>query len=159
MNVVRAIVFSCLVYGAVESASAATWRGVQEASGCSWARIKISNNSDVETTWTISNCRTATASASDAAETDAEQDWNGVVAANSTAYVWVYGLISGDINVSTAGGTVSGYNGSASLDYAGDGEWAITVDALGNVTADVEAATYSVPAHVGTLPDMTIEQE
>lgn len=141
------------------SAEAATWRGVTDANGCSWARINIVNNSSADTTWAISNCRTAIGSTSDAAQTDAEQDWSGVVAANSSAYVWVYGLISGDVNVSTAGGTASGYNGYASLDYAGDGEWVINVDANGDVTASVEAASYGAPAQSGTLPDMTIEAE
>jgi hypothetical protein len=135
------------------------WRGVVDDGGATWARIKIVNSSAEDTAWTFSNCRTAIAAASDTAETDAELDWEGLVPAGSTATVWVYGLLSGQINVATADGTVSGFYGLKETDPLGNNEWVIMVDADGAVTDQMDPASYDLPLQTGSLPDMTVEEE
>jgi hypothetical protein len=151
------IVALCLGLGICASAQAQGWLAVTDAEGVTWARIKIVNGSGEDASWVVSNGRTAVASTSGAAETDAGADWDGVVAAGSTEYVWVYGLPGGDINVTTSGGTASGYHAHATPESSGDGEWVIAVDAAGDVTGAIEPASYDVPSHTGTLPDMTVE--
>jgi len=141
------------------SSQAATWLGVQDSSGCTWARVKIINDSTSDSSWIISNCRTAVASGQNSAETDSNQDWSGLVSAGTTAYVWIYGVSAGEVSIASAGGTESGYNAVATTDEAGDGEWVITVDAEGTVSGGIVTASYGLPSQSGTMPDMEVEQE
>ena len=141
------------------SVQAATWHGITDENGLTWARLKIVNESASDSSWIVSNCRTAIASDQDAAETDASQDWSGLVAAGATAYVWVYGDSAGEISVASAGGTESGYNIDVATDAAGDGELVITVDADGAVTGDIVTSSYDLPSQVGTLPETNAGQE
>ena len=139
------------------SAGAAGWRGTTDANNCVWARIRIDNLSSNDTTWVISNARSALASSADAAATDAQLDWDGVVPAGASSYIWVYGHISSEVTVGTADGTVTGYHAAALPESAGDGEWVITVDAAGSVTGILEPASYGVPSRSGTMPDLSVE--
>lgn len=138
---------------------AQTWLGVPDAAGCTWARVKIVNLSTNEVDWAISNCRTAIESTDNSVVTDAFRDWDGVVPAGEARYVWIYGLLSGEINMATAGGTATGYSGYIAPSDAGNGELVLTVDANGAVAALVEPATYDVPTRSGTMPNLEVEEE
>lgn len=138
---------------------AQSWLAVMDGYGCTWARIRIVNLSASDVGWTFNNCRTAIESTADSAVTDALADWDGQVPTGEARYVWVYGLLSGDIEVSTAGGTDAAFLERFAFDYAGDNELVLTVGADGVVTASLEPASYVAPAQSGTMPDLTIEEE
>lgn len=150
--------FVCIVWIIVfaisaTSVRAATWLGVEDSSGFTWARALIVNNSDVDSNWSLSGCRTAVSSDADMATVDAEFDWDGVVAAGSSEYVWVYGRDISEINVANADGDASAYLGSELLDASGDGELVIVVSAEGISSVSVEAVdSYAAPIVTGGLP-------
>jgi hypothetical protein len=131
------------------------WLGVLDAEGRTWARIKFVNQSASPSNWAISNCRAAVSSDEAAASTDAVADWDGVVDAGATEYVWIYGFLSGDVSVDSADGGASAFNGVASP--AGDGasgEWVITIANDGSVTASIDTVVpYGVPSVTGDLPE------
>ena len=152
-GIAMAALVCAILFSFAGAGYAASWRGVVDANGCTWARVRIENLSTNDTSWMIANCRTAVSSSEDTATTDAAQDWDGTVAAGAATDVWIYGILAGDVNVSTANGTASGYNAFATPDIAGDSEWVITVAADGTVSAAVEPAAYGVPAQFGTFPN------
>lgn len=137
------------------SANAQTsWRSVTDAGGCTWARVQFVNQSAQTTYWVIWNGRAAIDSTDTSAVTDSDYDWDGVVNAGETRYVWVYGFgISGaSPNIGSASGTVGGYQGTNTLTDAGDGEWVVTIAADGTVTAAVApGAVYDAPSRSGTI--------
>jgi hypothetical protein len=136
------------------AADAATWRGVTDDSGLTWARIRIVNASGQDSNWSISNCRTAINAGHDAAVTDASLNWNGVVAAGASTYVWVYGVLNGDVLLDNADGGASALAVAASPVDGGDGEWVVSIAADGSVTTYIEAAaSYGIPSRTGTLPN------
>jgi len=135
------------------TASASTWLGIQDSEGYTWARVLLVNESDSDSNWSISGCRTAVASDADTAEVDSAFDWNGRVAAGSSQYVWVYGKEISEIFIANADGDASAYLGSVVLDESGDGELVIVVGADGASSVSVEASDgYSVPMVAGGLP-------
>jgi len=136
----------------------ASWRGVADGNGYTWARIKFVNLSANDTAWILSNCRAAISSTESAADTDASSDWSGTVPAGAQVYVWVFGYEGIDATVASAGGTESGYNASAQPDAGGDGEWVITIAADGNVTGAIEPASYGLPSQTGTMPVQEIQE-
>lgn len=135
------------------SVQAATWLALQDSSGVTWARALIINNSDADSNWSLSGCRTAVASTADSAEVDQEFDWDGVVEAGTSQYVWIYGRDIDEVNIANADGDASAYLGSAVLDGAGDGELVIEVSEAGTSSVTVEAgASYASPIVTGGLP-------
>jgi hypothetical protein len=139
-----------LVASAVQASS---WLAIEDSSGVTWARVLIVNNSESDSNWSLSGCRTAVASDAESAETDAEFDWDGVVEAGTSEYVWVYGSEISEINIANADGDASAFLGSELLDAAGDGELVIAVSAEGTSSVAVEAgASYSAPVVSGGAP-------
>lgn len=136
------------------SAHAATLLGVTDAEGFTWARVAIVNNSETDSNWSISGGRTAIASTDSAAEVDAQFDWDGVVAAGSSEYVWVYGRDLAEVVIANADGGVAEFYGTTAVDGAGDGEVVVVVNADGTTAVSVEAVdAYSAPAVTGALPE------
>ena len=135
------------------TAHAATWQSAQDESGCTWARALIVNDSAADSNWSLSGCRTATSSDADAATIDPLVDWDGIVEAGTSEYVWVYGTGIGDISIANADGDASAYLGSAPLDDIRDGELVIVVSSDGTSSVSVEiASAYAAPAVTGELP-------
>jgi len=132
---------------------AATWLAVQDSSGVTWARALIINDSEADSNWSLSGCRTAVASDADTAEVDPEFDWDGVVAAGTSQYVWIYGKEISEVNIANADGDASAYLGSELLDESGDGELVILVSEEGTSSVSVEASeSYASPIVSGGLP-------
>jgi hypothetical protein len=152
-KVMAAVAIAMVITGAAAS-HAADWRGATDASGLTWARIRIDNQSAQASNWSISNCRTATSAGHDAAVTDASLNWNGVAAPGASTYVWVYGVLSGDVLLDNADGGASALAVAASPVDGGDGEWVVSIAADGSVTTYIEAAaSYGIPSRTGTLPN------
>ncbi len=136
------------------STHAATLRGVLDAEGFTWARVAIVNNSEADSNWSVSGGRTAIASTDSSAEVDQQFDWDGVVAAGSSEYVWVYGRDLTEVVVANADGGVAEFYGTTAVDGAGDGEIVIVVNADGTTAVSVEASdAYASPSVTGTLPE------
>jgi hypothetical protein len=132
---------------------AATWLGVKDPDGRTWARVKFVNLSSANSTWVISNCRTAKASTLDSADVDAEADWDGVVDAGSGEYVWVYGVLAGEVSFGNADGGPSAFIGAETPAADGDGEIVFTIAEDGTVSMAIEAVEpFSVPTVNGSLP-------
>lgn len=137
----------------VATARARTWLGVQDQDGRTWARVKFVNLSASDSHWAIWNCRTAVASAADAAEVNPQMDWDGTVEANSEEVVWVYGVLFGDVQIANADGGASEFRAAVAPSAEGDAELVITIAEDGAVSLSVEAVeAYGVPAVTGELP-------
>lgn len=130
-----------------------SWRGVQDADGCTWARVKFVNTSDQPSSWAVWNGRAAVDSTVDTAVTDQEQNWDGVVNPGETRYVWIYGVLAGDVNIAnTDGGPSALYPGANTPVDGADGELAVTIATDGTVTTSIEAgASYEIPTHTGNF--------
>jgi hypothetical protein len=128
-----------------------SWRGVRDATGCTWARVKFVNNSSQVSNWIFGQCRVARNSTAASAVTDQSFDGDGAVDPGATRYVWVYGVLSGDVEIANADGGISAYRGAYTPSNTGDGELVVTVAEDGTVSAHLEAAAYTIPAHSGNF--------
>jgi len=151
-RVLRGVLF-VLITLVASAVQAASWLAIEDSSGVTWARVLIVNDSETDSNWSLSGCRTAVASDAETAETDAEFDWDGVVEAGTSEYVWVYGSEISEINIANADGDASAFIGSELLDAAGDGELVIAIATDGTSSVAVEAgAAYSAPVVTGGAP-------
>ena len=142
------LLFVSLVF--VSETFAQSWRSVDDSEGCTWARVIVVNQSEVDSNWSLSGCRTAVASGADTATVDAEFDWDGVVEAGTSEYVWIYGSGIGEINIANADGDASAFLGAETLDAIGGGELTIVIAADGTSSVSVEeASAYTAPIVVG----------
>jgi hypothetical protein len=128
-----------------------SWRGARDATGCTWARIKFVNNSSRVSNWIFGQCRVARDSTAATAVTDQSFDGDGVVDPGATRHVWVYGILSGDVEITNADGGASAYRGAYTPSNTGDAELVVTVAEDGTVSARLEPAAYSVPSHSGNF--------
>lgn len=143
-----------MVLTAALAVHAATWSGIQDSAGFTWARVLIINDSDADSNWSISGGRTAVQSDADNAEVDQSTDWDGRVPAGQTVYVWVYGIDLSSVTIANADGGDASYLGEFTLDAAGDGEAVIVVNADGTTSVDVVASeSYAAPFVTGQLPE------
>jgi hypothetical protein len=126
--------------------ASAAWRGVTDAQGCTWARVRIVNDSSTDSNWSLSNCRTAVESTETTATVDADSDWSGLVPAGTETVVWVYGQDLVQVNVANADGGTSSYFNQASILEGGDGELVILVGNDGSPLVSIEPTdAYTVP--------------
>ena len=132
------------------SAFGQTWRAVQDSGGWTWARVTFVNQSTNTSNWAVWNCRASVSSSATAATTDPVLNWDGVVNAGETRYVWLYvmGAFGDDAHIDSGDGGGSSYRGAFQPSPAGDSEWVITIATDSSVSAVLApGAAYSAPVH------------
>ena len=148
-RIIKSIILFAGLIATAGVSSGQNWRAVQDPSGITWGRIRIVNESANVSNWSISNCRPAVSSTETVAVTSQELNWDGVVHAGETYYVWVYGVAISTVNIANADGGASAYVGEHALASDGDGELVITIAADGAVTTMIESASYIAPNYSG----------